>query len=70
MITDDGLPTLQTHRATEWGYWYVANIFASATTGMSELFGWDNQEWLNDATRSAVQLQELFNKVKAERTGR
>ena len=39
-------------------------------TGMSELFGWDNQEWLNDATRSAVQLQELFNKVKAERTGR
>ena len=67
---EDGSPILQTHRASEWGYWYVANIFAAAVSHAAELLGWDDEQWLREATASTEELQKLFNTVKAERTRR
>lgn len=64
---DDGRPVLHTHPATQWGYWYVANLFVSAVSHAALLFGWPTDEWLEDATLQSEQLQQLFNEVLAER---
>ena len=67
---EDGHPILQTHRASEWAYWYVANLLAAAVFYAAELLGWDDEQWLKEATRATDELQKLFNAVKAERTNR
>lgn len=60
-------PELEPHQATEWGYWYITNIFAAATSQCANLLGWETRTWIDEAAQETSEIQELFNAERAER---